>query len=51
MVSSYDEAARDGSPLDAEILEVERKLAARRAEQYQSPYTSSSRMSARFFFR
>ena len=33
----YDEAARDGSPLDAEILEVERKLAARRAEQYHSP--------------
>ena len=37
----YDEAARDGSPLDAEILEVERKLAARRAEQYQSPYTQA----------
>jgi len=35
----YDEAARDGSPLDAEILETERKLAARRAEQYQSQYT------------
>jgi len=35
----YDEAARDGSPLDAEIMEVERKLAARRAEQYQSQYT------------
>ena len=37
----YDEAARDGSPLDAEILEVERKLAARRAEQYHSPYTQA----------
>ena len=37
----YDEAARDGSPLDAEILELERKLTARRAEQYQSPYTQS----------
>ena len=37
----YDEAARDGSPLDAEILEVERKLSARKAEQYQSPYTQA----------
>ena len=37
----YDEAARDGSPRDAEILEVERKLAARRAEQYHSPYTQA----------
>lgn len=37
----YDETARDGSPLDAEILELERKLAARRAEQYQSPYTQA----------
>ena len=34
----YDEAARDGSPLDGEILGLERKLAARRAEQYQSQY-------------
>ena len=34
----YDEAARDGSPLDGEILELERRLAARRAEQYQSQY-------------
>ncbi len=37
----YDEAARDGSPLDGEILGLERKLAARRAEQYQSPYTQA----------
>ena len=37
----YDEAARDGSPLDAEILGLERKLAARKAEQYQSPYTQA----------
>ena len=37
----YDEAARDGSPLDGEIVELERKLAARRAEQYQSPYTQA----------
>ena len=37
----YDEAARDGSPLDAEILELERKLTARKAEQYQSPYAQS----------
>ena len=37
----YDEAARDGSPLDAEILDLERKLAARKAEQYQSPYTQA----------
>ena len=37
----YDEAARDGSPRDAEILEVERKLSARKAEQYQSPYTQA----------
>ena len=34
----YDEAAREGSPLDAEVLELERKLTARKAEQYQSPY-------------
>lgn len=37
----YDEAARDGSPLDGEILGLERKLAARKAEQYQSPYTQA----------
>lgn len=37
----YDEAARDGSPLDAEILELERKLTARMAEQYQSPYAQN----------
>lgn len=37
----YDEAARDGSPLDAEIMETERKLAARRAEQYQAKYTQA----------
>ena len=37
----YDEAARDGSPLDAEILELERKLTARKAEQYQSPYAQN----------
>ncbi len=37
----YDEAARDGSPLDAELLELERKLTARKAEQYQSPYAQS----------
>lgn len=35
----YDEAAQDGSPVDGGILELERKLAERRAEQYQSPYT------------
>lgn len=34
----YDEAARDISP-DEEVLELERRLAARRAEQYQSQYT------------
>ncbi len=37
----YEEAARDGSPLDGEIVELERKLSARRAEQYQSPYTQA----------
>lgn len=37
----YDEAARDGSPLDAEIMEIDRKLAARRAEQYQPKYTQA----------
>ena len=37
----YEEAARDGSPLDGEIVELERKLAARRVEQYQSPYTQA----------
>ena len=37
----YHEAAQDDSPLDAEILELERKLAARKAEQYQSPYTQA----------
>ena len=37
----YEEAARDGSPLDGEIVELERKLAARKAEQYQSPYTQA----------
>lgn len=37
----YDEAAREDSPLDAEILELERKLTARKAEQYQSPYAQS----------
>lgn len=37
----YHEAAQDDSPLDAEILEVERKLAARKAEQYQSAYTQA----------
>ena len=37
----YDEAARDGTPLDGEILRLERKLAARKAEQYQSPYTQA----------
>ena len=37
----YHEAAQDGSPLDAEILALERKLAARKAEQYQSPYTQA----------
>ena len=37
----YDEAARDGFPLDGEILGLERKLAARKAEQYQSPYTQA----------
>ena len=36
----YHEAAQDDSPLDAEILALERKLAARKAEQYQSPYLS-----------
>lgn len=37
----YHEAAQDDSPLDAEILALERKLAARKAEQYQSPYTQA----------
>ena len=37
----YDEAARDGSPLDAEIMETERRLVARRAEQYQPKYTQA----------
>ena len=37
----YHEAAQDDSPLDAEILELERKLAARKAEQYQSAYTQA----------
>lgn len=37
----YNEAARDGSLLDGEIMELERKLAARRVEQYQSPYTQA----------
>ena len=37
----YEEAARDGSPLDGEIVELERRLAARRVEQYQSPYTQA----------
>ena len=41
LCARYDEAARDGSPLDAEILELERKLTVRRAEQYQSPYAQS----------
>ncbi len=37
----YNEAARDDPPPDAEILELERKLAARRAEQYQPKYTQA----------
>ncbi len=37
----YHVAAQDDSPLDAEILALERKLAARKAEQYQSPYTQA----------
>lgn len=37
----YNEAAQDDSPLDAEILELERKLAARKTEQYQSAYTQA----------
>lgn len=37
----YHEAAQDDSPLDAEILALERKLAARKAEQYQSAYTQA----------
>lgn len=37
----YNEAAQDDSPLDAEILELERKLSARKAEQYQSAYTQA----------
>ncbi len=41
LCAHYDEAARDGSPLDAEILELERRLAARQAEQYQSQYTQN----------
>ncbi len=41
LCARYDEAARDGSPLDAEILELERRLAARQAEQYRSQYTQN----------
>ena len=42
----YDEAARDGSPLDAELLELERKLTARKAEQYSPPMPRALRRPA-----